>query len=158
MSKKVASLSQDTSKVLAKLLKTIAKLEIKIELQRQFLANNTNMEPYSVFNWVDRNQDGFINSMELLNYLRDNQTFGHTEAECYYVIKFFDSDEDGKLNYPDFLQMLLPCDNPTLRAEATQRPTLVITQFDYLTLDVERDLTALIELEIEMHLKTEALK
>jgi Ca2+-binding EF-hand superfamily protein len=89
--------------VLNKLLKTLAKKELQIELQRQYLASNENMEPYSVFQRIDRNQDGFVNSMELLNFLRDNGVHTVTEADCYYVVKFFDSDEDGKLNYPDFL-------------------------------------------------------
>lgn len=69
------------------------------------------MEPYSIFQRIDRSEDGFITSVELLNFLRDNQIYGVTEADCYYVVKFFDSDEDGKLNYPDFMQMILPCDN-----------------------------------------------
>lgn len=57
--------------------------------------------------------------MELLNFLRDNGMHNFTEADCYYFVKFFDSDEDGKLNYPDFMQAILPCDNPVLRATAT---------------------------------------
>ena len=74
-----------------------------------------------------------------------------TEADCYYLVKFFDSDEDGKLNYTDFMQVLLPCDNPDLRAEATQRQNYYIGKYDYLTLDLEREVTKLIELEIKLH-------
>jgi hypothetical protein len=96
--------------------------------------------------------------MEILNYLRDNGVHSATEADCYYLIKFFDSDEDGRLNYPDFMQMVLPCDNPQVRATATQRPNAYIGKFDYLTLDVERDLTKLIMGEIELHRKSEELK
>lgn len=54
--------------------------------------------------------------MEILNFLRDNGEHTVTEAECYFVVKFFDSDEDGRLNYADFMQLILPCDNPYLRA------------------------------------------
>ena len=57
--------------------------------------------------------------MEILNFLRDNSVHHATEAECYYIVKFFDSDEDGKLNYPDFMQIVLPCDNNYLRSTAT---------------------------------------
>ena len=77
-------------------------------------------------------------------FLRDNDLHDVTEAQCYYLVKFFDSDEDGKLNYPDFMQMILPCDNPFLRAKATQRPNQYIAKTDFLTIDVERDLTNLI--------------
>ena len=96
--------------------------------------------------------------MEILNYLRDNGIHNYTEADCYYVVKFFDSDEDGKLNYPDFMQVILPCDNPYLRAVATQRPNVFINKFDYLTIDVERDVTKLLVSEIEMHKKSEKCK
>lgn len=91
--------------------------------------------------------------MEILNYLRDNGIHNFTEADCYYVVKFFDSDEDGKLNYPDFMQCILPCDNPYLRAVATQRPNVYINKFDYLTIDIERDVTKLLVAEIELHKK-----
>ena len=70
---KQTHLCPDTQKILVKLLKTIAKLEIKIETQRQYLANSKFMEPYSIFQRIDRGEDGFVTSMELLNFLRDNQ-------------------------------------------------------------------------------------
>lgn len=116
------------------------------------------MEPYALFTRIDRNADGFITPMELLHFLRDNDVHEMTEADCYYVVKFFDSDEDGRLNYPDFMQMVLPCDNVTLRSQATQRPNLVLNPGDFLTLDVERDLTALLVGEIELHRGAEKLK
>jgi len=136
----------------------MARFELDLEMQRQFLASNESMEPYSVFQRIDRNEDGFLTSIELLNFLRDNGIHNATEADCYYVIKFFDADEDGRLNYPDFMQMLLPCDHPSLRAAATQRPNVYINKFDYLTLDIEKDLTTLILKEIELHKKSEKLK
>jgi Ca2+-binding EF-hand superfamily protein len=77
------------------------------------------MEPYSLFSRVDRSEDGLVTPVEILNYLRDNDIHECTEADCYYLVKFFDSDEDGKLNYPDFMQIVLPVDNPYLRAVAT---------------------------------------
>ncbi len=80
------------------------------------------MEPYQAFQRIDRGEDGFITPMELLNFIRDNNVHDMTEADCYYLVKFFDSDEDGRLHYPDFMQMILPCDNAVLRSKATQRP------------------------------------
>lgn len=77
------------------------------------------MEPYSLFQRIDRGEDSFVTSVEILNFLRDNGIHNITEADCYYLVKFFDSDEDGRLSYPDFMQMILPCDNPSLRAVAT---------------------------------------
>ncbi|CDW77960.1 ef hand family protein [Stylonychia lemnae] len=152
------TLSLASQAKLKKLLITIAKSEQQLEIQRQLLASNENVEPYSLFQRIDRGEDSFINSIEILNFLRDNGIHSVTEADCYYVVKFFDSDEDGRLNYPDFMQMILPCDNPPLRAQATQRPNMYIAKSDYLTLDVERDLTKLIMSEIELHRETEKIK
>ena len=59
--------------------------------------------------------------MDLVNFMRENGVMDCTEADFYFVIKFFDSDEDGKLNYPDFLQIVLPCTNAKIRATTTQR-------------------------------------
>jgi len=143
---------------LKKLLLKISRLEQDIELKRQYLASNENMEPYQVFQRVDRNEDGFITPMELLNFIRDNSVHDMTEADCYYLVKFFDSDEDGRLHYPDFMQMILPCDNNMLRSKATQRPNGQIQKGDFLTLDVERDLTNLLVGEIELHRASEKLK
>src|SRR6056300_1161139 len=123
----------------------MSRYEQQIELKRQFLAQNENFEPYQAFQRLDRNETGYITSREFLNYVRDNgMASGVTEADCYYLVKFFDSDEDGRLHYPDFMQMILPCANSKLRAQATQRPNGMCGKYDYLTLDVEKELAELI--------------
>ena len=76
MSTAKAQLTLKTQKTLKKLLALTAKSESDIEMQRQFLAKNENMEPYSVFQRIDRNEDGFIGSMEILYFLRDNGVHG----------------------------------------------------------------------------------
>lgn len=129
----------------------IARNEQDIELKRQYLASHEHFEPYQAFQRLDRNCDGFITPMEFLNFLRDNKVHDMTEADCYYLVKFFDSDEDGRLHYPDFMQLTLPCDNNLLRSKATQRPPAGLSRTDFLTLDIERDLTTLIVSEIELH-------
>jgi hypothetical protein len=111
--------SEKTKKLLKKLLLKIAKNELDLELKRQYLASNEHMEPYALFTRIDRNIDGFISPMELLHFLRDNNVHNMTEADCYYIVKFFDADEDGRLHFPDFMQMVLPCDNNVLRSTAT---------------------------------------
>jgi Ca2+-binding EF-hand superfamily protein len=128
-------------------------------VQRQCLAINENFEPYSAFQRLDRNESGFIASRDIINYIRDNGlSDGITEADCYYLVKYFDSDEDGKLHYADFMTMLLPCSDSKLRAQATQRPNIILGKFDYLTLDVEKELAELMLSEISLHRHTETLK
>jgi Ca2+-binding EF-hand superfamily protein len=94
-------------------------------------------EAYSTFCRLDRNEDGFITPMDFVNFFRDNGLMDCTEADCYFMLKFFDSDEDGKLGFPEYIQMLLPCTNATLRAEASQRQGFICKRGDYLSVDVE---------------------
>ena len=54
--------------------------------------------------------------------------------------------------------MLLPCDQPYLRAAATQRPTYPIAQNEYLPFDVERLLAKLVQKELRMAKEGERLK
>lgn len=54
--------------------------------------------------------------------------------------------------------MVLPCSNSKLRAAATQRPNGICGPHDYLTLDVEKDLSELILLELKLHRETEDMK
>jgi Ca2+-binding EF-hand superfamily protein len=75
--------------------------------------------------------------MDIVNFMRENGIMNTTEADFYFIIKFFDSDEDGKLNYPDWLQIVLPCTNAKVRATATQRQMGDCRPTDFLTLDVE---------------------
>ena len=54
--------------------------------------------------------------------------------------------------------MLLPCEDPVLRAEATQRPNVEVHKTDYLPMRVEKALTQLLVREVKLHLKAENLK
>ena len=74
------------------------------------------------------------------------------------MIKFFDSEMDGRINYPDFMQLILPCTNSRLREQATQRYNIPCSKYEYLTLDVEKELSELILTEIKMHRQTEEIK
>jgi EF-hand domain pair len=54
--------------------------------------------------------------------------------------------------------MLLPCDQPYLRAIASQRPTYPISGSDFLPFDVERALAKLLHKEAALARKQELLK
>jgi hypothetical protein len=56
---------------------------------------------------------------DLLEYLRDNRINTVKEPECRVLIKYFDSREKDSLNFMDFLQILLPSDQPYLRTQAS---------------------------------------
>ena len=54
--------------------------------------------------------------------------------------------------------MILPCTNLELRADVTQRPAIDCKPKDYLSMDVEQDLSRLIKMECEFHVAVEEKK
>ncbi len=53
---------------------------------------------------------------------------------------------------------MLPCENPELRASASQRPTYEVNRFDYLPREVEVAIARLLEHELILLQRTESLK
>ena len=109
-------LSHEDQLLLKQALLTFSKGERSIEKQRQTVAAIREFEPHAAFQRLNRGQDGHISSMEILMFLRSNNVEDATEADTAYIVKFFDSDGDGVLDYEDFLQMVMPCDDPYLRS------------------------------------------
>ena len=99
-------LSIETSALLRSLLMAIASGEISIEKQRRALAKLVKFEPYAAFQRIDRKRSGFIDSMDILTFLRDNGFTEETEADTYYLTKFFDLDNNERLNYIEFLTLV----------------------------------------------------
>lgn len=151
-------LSVETKARLMSLLVAIAEGEISIEKQRKALGKLVKFEPYSAFQRIDRRRTGFIDSLDILNFLRDNDFTEETEADTYYLMKFFDVDDDEKLNYTEFLTMVLPCDSSKLRAEITQRENYYVGLNDFLNKAIEYELCKLFVKEIAFHRRTEAIK
>ena len=67
------------------------------------------------FQRIDRDANEAINSSELFNFLRENCVYNISEGELYRLVKFFDNNEDGRLSYTEFEQIILPCEDNTLR-------------------------------------------
>lgn len=151
-------LSLKAQELMSELLVTYIEYEEKIEVLRQFLCSNELFDLYSAFNRIDRTRDGFITPMKLINFMRDNGVTTITESQCYFMIKYFDSDLDGKLHFPDFMQIILPCTNSTMRSEVTQRMQMDCPPDQYLRLDVEQDMVRLFKMELELHYESEAIK
>jgi Ca2+-binding EF-hand superfamily protein len=152
------TLSLGTQAKVKSLLIAIAEGEKSVEKQRRILGRNPLFEPYAAFQRIDRRRVGFVNSIDLLNFLRDSGFDDYTEADTFYLIQFFDCDEDDKLNYTEFLSLSLPCDNAKLRSEITQRPNYFVGREDFLSKSVEFELCKLFVKEIAMHHRVEKLK
>ena len=111
-------LSVETESRLAKVLVEIGRGEGNLEMERQYLAKEEDYSPYACFLRIDRAHKGWVNSIDILNFLKDNAIHA-TESECHYLVKFFDVDLDGRLDYLEFLHIMFPCTNPDLRAIAS---------------------------------------
>ena len=81
----------------------LAKQEFQIEKLRQKLALHSEFEPYQAFKRITTRQYTSITSIQLLEFLRSNNSENVSEADSAYFIKYFDSDFDGQINYEDFL-------------------------------------------------------
>ena len=51
----------------------------------------------------------------MLMFLKDNHVKTMNEEECREIIAEFDMTSDGTMNYEEYLNLLLPATNPTLR-------------------------------------------
>ena len=92
-------LGLESEQRLKRLLVAVGDGERDLEGCRQRLCQIKDFAPHSGFQRIDRDENKFITSYELLNYVRDHGNFAATESECYRLVKFFDSDEDGRLSF-----------------------------------------------------------
>lgn len=148
----------ETERRLKNLLAAVGEGEQVLERARQRLCEIRDFTPESAFQRIDRDANIYLSSYEILNFLRDNNVFGVSEAECYRLVKFFDSDEDGRLSLSDFQQIILPCEDNLLRRITQERPSFRVTRYDYLPRDIELALTELLERELDLHRRQEILK
>ena len=114
-------LTPETSFKLREFFQTIGEFELQIEAQRQRIASIFEFEPYSAFMRLDRTGTKAITAIDIATFLQENGRPQYSAKDCEPVITYFDVDEDRCLSYQEFMQMVLPCDNLVLRADAAQR-------------------------------------
>ena len=95
------SLGFESERRLKELLVAVGSGEMALESARQRLCNIRDFAPHSAFQRFDRDCNGHVTSLEVLNYLRDQRNFGTSESETYRLVRFFDSDEDGRLSFQE---------------------------------------------------------
>lgn len=66
----------------------------------------------------------------MMDFLRDQAVVDISLGDCARLIAYYDSNAKGQLNFSDFTQMILPCEDPVLRAEASKRPYARVGRFD----------------------------
>lgn len=147
---KKQEISVQTKKKLAKIFTTTGEAELQVELLRQNLCKVSSFEPYASFQRIDRLAKGYITARDVLHFMRDNGYDQTEENECKHVCRYFDAQAEDRLHYIDYLQILLPCDQPYLRAQATQRPTYPVEKDSFLPYEVEQALAKLFGRELKL--------
>jgi Ca2+-binding EF-hand superfamily protein len=151
-------LGYESERRLADLLVATSESERSLEEARQRLCCIRDFTPHTAFQRINRSLSNFVNSLEILNFLRDNQIQHVTEPELYQLVRYFDCDEDGRLSFQDFLQILLPCEDNFVRNQTMDRVTHRVGRYDFMPRDIEIALATVIELEIDMQRRTDDLK
>ena len=92
-------LSRETLEVVAKIIYEEALAQRECQLQKKALTEYNTKDFCSIvaFNRIDSQQKGFINSLDLVQFFRDNSKI-IPEADTYMLINAFDSNNDGKLS------------------------------------------------------------
>lgn len=137
-------LKYDTSSKLAALLLSIGSEEQQTEKIRQGLCQYSDFEPYAAFQRIERSENGYIVASDIRSFLAEHRIF-YTENDCYLFIKRFDMNRDSLLTFNEFLNALLPLNNPNIRAIATQRMNIKVGKHQYLSFGTEKTLAKLID-------------
>ena len=104
-----------------------------------------------MFTRIDRKSKGLIDKNGISDYMVSNG-FNDCEPDAFLpILQYFDLDGDLKLKYADFLQVVLTCERPDLRAETTQRPSQMMTEYDELPKRLESTMANLLVKERAMH-------
>ena len=106
---------------------------------------------------LDRHAEERVNGADLVAFLRDNHVFLYTQSDCQKLVNFYDNERNGFLCYEDFLQVLLPCDDKSLRVETANRPFFRISRHETLPFDMENALVNVVVQELHVFKELEKM-
>ena len=132
--------------------------ERDLEFARKRLCSIPDFVPRAAFQRIDRSGDNSVTSGELGAFLRDSGIFSVSESETYNLISFFDSNGDKRLAFDEFVQMFLPCEDNYLRDSTLARYAPSVLPHELLPRDIESAMSQVIEKEINLQRRLEALK
>lgn len=95
----------DTREEFQAFWRTFFKAERAAESLRVRIAKRPYFKLNLAFEFIDRNQDGYLDSRELRNVLADSG-FYVTERELNGLINRLDRDRDGRISYNEFVEEL----------------------------------------------------
>jgi Ca2+-binding EF-hand superfamily protein len=139
-------LSAETESRLSKLLLTLADGEAAVETTRLLLANQLGFDPYNLFRLLDTESKGWLDAVNIVDFLRRNSVFTGT-FEAQQVIFHFDADGSGTLSYSEFLNLAVSERNTLLRNSNFGSSYRSYGSVPY---DVEFSFVRLLEKEIDL--------
>ena len=86
----------------------------KIEIIREKLCQITNFNPIKLFIFLDFEKNGFLTPKNIIHFLEKTKP-NFEEQHIRYLIHTYDKDEDYNLNFNEFINLILPIKNQTLR-------------------------------------------
>ena len=130
-------------------LMKICSKERFIEIKRQILSEKKDFEPYVAYRRILRkiSSDG-ITSKALRVFLDENLVTS-SEPDCDKLIKHYSNTKKMKLNFKEFLNMILPKENPDLRTQVSLKDVYEIKDDEYLEYETEISLALLLEKELD---------
>lgn len=96
------------SQVVAQTIKSQLDSSMQLERIRQNLALYPTFDLSSAFSTLDANNDGFVTTSELADFLRKHGLLPHDATD---LMSLFDKNHDGKISYLEFLEKLIPKDD-----------------------------------------------
>ncbi|KAL4430117.1 hypothetical protein ABPG74_013564 [Tetrahymena malaccensis] len=139
-------ISQLQRQKLCDLILEIGKLEKKIEVVRQLLCEYPEFTPYSAFKRIDIRQVNEISSYDIRHFVQENNST-ITITQCELFVKLFDKDGDKNLSYDEFLDAILPQDNPRLRQKVLQKEPIALLPGERLESEIEYTIIKLMDWE-----------
>lgn len=100
------------------MLDKLDEAETHVEALRQILCSQDDFEPYQLFKKVSNK--GQLDSTDIQRLLQKNGLVVQV-SDIVPVLKWYSQRNDGKLSYADFMNIVLPANNPQLRQQVTQR-------------------------------------
>jgi len=137
-------LSYETRSKLAALMLSISAGEQEIEIDRQALCKLQDFEPYAAFQRLEKRQGNSLTAVNIHDFLVEHKIY-RSNTDCEIFIRKFDTDGDFALSFREFVNTLLPTDNPHLRSLTTQRMNYRVSKNQILKPEIEIALAKLID-------------
>ena len=133
----------------------ISELESLAEKDRQVLAREKDFEPYAIYLKLDKYRAGSLCSLDVHNFLVKREA-EMSESDAQLLVQMHSSAHNNKLSYTDFLRLVLPQEDPQLRARCTQRPTYAFKDEEECPENIEHFLAQLMTREIQLQKEVSA--